>query len=300
MSKPSLVFAAGAWYPQTIFDPIIEKLADYRSHSVAFPSVHEASSVTDLQPDIDAVRSLVQREADDGNDIVVIAHSWAGLPVSSALDGLSKTEREQAGNTGGVVKLVFIAAFLPSIGESLIGAFGGMPPPWYELDVSCVFMFRSHCFAVQFPASKLAYIRRRKKKGLCSPVIHSCCSSTMFPMAKNGSNHSSPMLGSLKLRQLLVRHISISLPHISCASRIAQLPCQFSRSWSNVLDARVLRLRPRRLTVEIRHGWLCLISLSLTSKSMLRSESQHNSSTMRQTVLPLNDVNFPPQHKANK
>lgn len=136
MSKPTLIFAPGAWYPQTIFDPIIEKLPDYRSHSVAFPSVHEASSVTDLRPDIDAVRSLVQREADEGNEIVVIAHSWAGLPVSSALEGLSKTEREQAGQNGGVVKLLFIAAFLPNIGESLIGAFGGIPPPWYELDVS--------------------------------------------------------------------------------------------------------------------------------------------------------------------
>ena len=135
MSKPTLIFAAGAWFPQTAFDPIIEKL-DFRCHSVAFPSIHEASSAVDLQPDIEAVRSLVQQEADAGNEVVIIAHGWAGLPVSSALDGLSKSEREQAGQKGGVVKLILITAFLPNVGESLIGAFGGMPPPWYELDVS--------------------------------------------------------------------------------------------------------------------------------------------------------------------
>ncbi|KAJ5774105.1 hypothetical protein N7457_009001 [Penicillium paradoxum] len=134
MSKPTLIFAPGAWYPSTIFNPIIERLSDYTCHSVAFPSIEQASSVTDLQPDIEAVRSITQQEADAGHDIVIIAHSWAGLPVSSALDGLSKSEREAAGQKGGVVKLIFIAAFLPVIGEGLINAFGGTPPPWYVLD----------------------------------------------------------------------------------------------------------------------------------------------------------------------
>lgn len=136
MSKPTLIFAPGAWYPHTIFNPIIEQLADYSCHTVAFPSTQEASSVVDLQPDIEAVRSIIQEEADAGHDIIIVAHSWAGLPVSSALEGLSKAEREAAGDKGGVMKLIFIAAFLPSVGEGLLDAFGGMPPPWYARDVS--------------------------------------------------------------------------------------------------------------------------------------------------------------------
>jgi hypothetical protein len=136
MSKPTLILAPGAWYPPTIFNPLIKQLADYNCHTVAFPSIEQASSVVDLQPDIDAVRSITQQEADAGNDVVIVAHDWAGLPVSSALDGLSKSEREAAGQKGGVVKLIFIAAFLPRIGEGLINAFGGMAPPWYVRDVS--------------------------------------------------------------------------------------------------------------------------------------------------------------------
>ncbi|EKV07654.1 Cyclic AMP-dependent chloride channel [Penicillium digitatum] len=134
MSKPTLIFAAGAWYPPTIFDPIIKELGDYTCHSIVFPSIQQASSVVELGPDIEAVRSITQQEADTGHDIVIIAHSWAGLPVSSALDGLSKSERVAAHQKGGVVKLIFIAAFLPNIGEGLIGAFGGRPPPWYVRD----------------------------------------------------------------------------------------------------------------------------------------------------------------------
>ncbi|KAJ5429975.1 hypothetical protein N7491_006991 [Penicillium cf. griseofulvum] len=73
MSKPTLIFRGGRVQP---------------------------TSVIDLQPDIDAVRAIAQQEADASQDIVIIAHSWAGLPVSSALDGLSKSEREAAGQKG--------------------------------------------------------------------------------------------------------------------------------------------------------------------------------------------------------
>jgi len=136
MSKPTFILAPGAWYPPTSFNPLIEKLSDYTCHIVAFPSIQQATTVQDLQPDIDSVRTLVEQEADAGHDVIVVVHSWAGLPVCSALDGMSKTEREKAGKQGGVVKLVFIAAFIPQVGESLIRTLGGAPPPWYVRDVS--------------------------------------------------------------------------------------------------------------------------------------------------------------------
>lgn len=143
MSKPSLIFAPGAWYPDTAFDPAIELLKQHgyeNCHTVGFPSIQQATTVKGLELDIAAVRALVTREADAGREVIVVSHSWAGLPVSSALDGLSKEEREEAGKAGGVIRLVFVAAFIPNIGESLIGAFGGTPPPWYVYDVSLFYL----------------------------------------------------------------------------------------------------------------------------------------------------------------
>ena len=135
MSKPTLIFAPGAWYPPTAFDPIIQKLDGYTCHTIAFPSIQQASSVKDLGPDIAAVRTPVQQEAEAGRDVVVISHSWSGLPVSSALEELSKAQREQEGKKGGVIRLVFVSAFVPEIGESLIGAVGGVAPDWHLHDV---------------------------------------------------------------------------------------------------------------------------------------------------------------------
>ncbi|KAJ5632809.1 hypothetical protein N7490_009148 [Penicillium lividum] len=132
--NPTLIFCPGAWYPPTAFEPLTAHFPDHTTHTVAFPSIQQATSVQDLQPDIDALRTLVEQEASAGKEVVVISHSWSGLPVNSALDGLSKTERQAAGETGGVTKLIFISAFIPDVGESLIGAFGGVPPEWYKRD----------------------------------------------------------------------------------------------------------------------------------------------------------------------
>ncbi|KAJ5621315.1 hypothetical protein N7528_006098 [Penicillium herquei] len=133
-SNPTLIFCPGAWYPPTAFEPLIAHFPDHATHTVAFPSIQQATSVQDLQPDIYALRTLVEQEARAGKDVVVISHSWSGLPVNSALDGLSKGERQTAGETGGVSKLIFISAFIPDVGESLIGAFGGVAPDWYDRD----------------------------------------------------------------------------------------------------------------------------------------------------------------------
>ncbi|KAL4768510.1 Alpha/beta hydrolase fold-1 [Aspergillus nidulans var. acristatus] len=133
-SKPTLIFCPGAWYPPTAFETLAAHLPDHTTLTVAFPSIHQATSVQDLQPDIEELRTLVEQEVSAGKDVAIISHSWSGLPVNSALDGLSKTERQAAGETGGVAKLIFISAFIPDVGESLIGAFGGVPPDWYDRD----------------------------------------------------------------------------------------------------------------------------------------------------------------------
>ena len=138
MSKPSLIFLPGAWHSPEIYDTIITKLNSYGYKSTALPlqAVIQKPAVNDLQPDINALRTAVLKEADAGNDVMVVGHSWGGLIVCGALEGLSKQERAKEGKTGGVVKLGFLAAFVPPENVSLIQAFGGNPPPWYDVKVT--------------------------------------------------------------------------------------------------------------------------------------------------------------------
>jgi hypothetical protein len=75
------------------------------------------------------------KEADAGNDVMVIGHSWSSIIVCGGLEGLSKEERKKQGMEGGVVKLAFLTGFVPQENMSLIQAFGGSPPEWYDVKV---------------------------------------------------------------------------------------------------------------------------------------------------------------------
>ncbi|KAF7714425.1 Uncharacterized protein PECH_001367 [Penicillium ucsense] len=152
MAKPTIIFAPGAFCPPKIFDDLSQKLNQhgYTCYTVSFPSVEQASSVKDLQPDIDAVRRLVQPEVEGGREVIVVSHGWSGLPVSSALDDLERSERANQGKSGGVIKLVFVAAFIPQVGESMISAFGGHLPPWHVRDETTGTVTASDPFALFF------------------------------------------------------------------------------------------------------------------------------------------------------
>jgi microsomal dipeptidase-like Zn-dependent dipeptidase len=49
---------------------------------------------------------------------VVVAHSYGGIPATEALRNLSKSEISKKGGAGGVIRLVYIAAFMVGEGKS--------------------------------------------------------------------------------------------------------------------------------------------------------------------------------------
>jgi surfactin synthase thioesterase subunit len=137
MSKPSLIFLPGAWHSPEVFDTLISKLSahGYTFKALPLQAVIQNPAVKDLQPDINALRSAVLKEADAGNDVMVIGHSWGSIIVCGGLEGLSKEGRMKQGMEGGVVKLAFLTGFVPPENVSLIQAFGGSPPEWYDVKV---------------------------------------------------------------------------------------------------------------------------------------------------------------------
>ncbi len=67
---------------------------------------------------------------------MVVGHSWSCIVVCRGLEGLSKEERRREGTVGVVVKLAFLTGFIPMEGVSLIQAFGGSAPEWYNVNLS--------------------------------------------------------------------------------------------------------------------------------------------------------------------
>lgn len=144
MSKPVLVFLPGAFHGPAIFTAVAERLETngYDCICLSLLAVVEQNAVKDLNPDIEQVRKTITEIAEKGQEVMLIAHSWSGIVASGAVEGLSKKEREARSQRGGIVKVVFLCAFVPPENVTLIEAFGGTEPDWYDVKVSTIMYLR--------------------------------------------------------------------------------------------------------------------------------------------------------------
>lgn len=137
MSPPHFLFACGAWHTPEIWTEVRERLskAGFPSTAIALASVE--GIVGDMTEDVAAIRSAALELADGGSDVIVVLHSYSGQPGSDAMKGLSMAERTQQGLSGGVVRLVFIMAYIVPEGfqaakpEDAASAV----PPWMQVDL---------------------------------------------------------------------------------------------------------------------------------------------------------------------
>ncbi|KAL4881846.1 alpha/beta-hydrolase [Aspergillus karnatakaensis] len=134
-SKPTIVFSIGSWLTPASFDTVREKLSAKRipSEVPAHPSVGAEPPTKTLTDDIASLRSVLVRLVEEGKDVVVVGHSSGGISASGAAEGLTKADRKAAGLAGGVVMIVFMAAFVLDKGQSLLDMLGGQPLPWMDI-----------------------------------------------------------------------------------------------------------------------------------------------------------------------
>jgi pimeloyl-ACP methyl ester carboxylesterase len=122
MARPTLLLVHGAWHGSWFWEPLRAELGEFDVRTVDLPSCTGGpDELGDLQDDADTVREAL---AGIDGPVVVVAHSYGGLPVSEA-----------AGEVSGapVTHLVYLCAFMLDAGESLLAAAGGTPPPWWEV-----------------------------------------------------------------------------------------------------------------------------------------------------------------------
>lgn len=120
--NPTLLLVHGAWHGAWCWEPLREVLErrGWPVRTVDLPTaVAPDNAGVPLSADADAVGSAIDAI---GGDVVVVAHSYGGVPVSEAAG------RPQ------VRHIVYVAAFVLDVGESLLGAVGGTAPPWWHVD----------------------------------------------------------------------------------------------------------------------------------------------------------------------
>ncbi|MGW6447456.1 alpha/beta fold hydrolase [Lentzea sp. NPDC055074] len=120
--RPALLLVHGAWHGSWCWEPLRTLLEStgWRVDTVDLPSVapHGAPRYG-MHDDAQAIRDTI-----DG-PTVIVAHSYGGIPATQAA-------------TPDVQHLVYVAACMPDVGDSLLGMVGGTPPPWWRAEEDVV------------------------------------------------------------------------------------------------------------------------------------------------------------------
>lgn len=119
MSRPALLLVPGGWHRPEHWRPVIDELSGVEVHTVALTAAgDDPAALGDMHSDAEAIAAAAA--AIDG-PVVVVAHSYGGIPTTQALVGADNVER-----------IVYVAAFQLDVGESLFSSVGGVPAPWWK------------------------------------------------------------------------------------------------------------------------------------------------------------------------
>jgi pimeloyl-ACP methyl ester carboxylesterase len=113
MSKPTFIFLHGAWHTPKCWNRLVEELdkRGYSAVTLALPLTGSTPPAPDWAQDIDVIRKTVSDLIRE-HDVIVVMHSFSGMTGGTALDGLDKETCLSKGFKGGVIRLIYINAFI--------------------------------------------------------------------------------------------------------------------------------------------------------------------------------------------
>lgn len=147
MSKPSILFIPGSYILVPVYQPIFDAVskAGYDIKGIHPPSVGLGSQQgrdgqgPSMYDDAAVIAKEAEKLADQGKDVILMGHSYAGVPMSQCTQGLEKETRKAQGKPGGIVQLAYIACLVPAVGNSAASLLSNIPAekrPSLSFDVS--------------------------------------------------------------------------------------------------------------------------------------------------------------------
>ncbi|EHK16281.1 uncharacterized protein TRIVIDRAFT_40028 [Trichoderma virens Gv29-8] len=132
--KPTIILVHGAWHEPDCWDSVTSLL---KEHQYPFNTVKLLSSggefSTSVAEDAAHIHKTISQLADAGKDMILVMHSYGGIPGTESARGLLKKDRQAQHKLGGIISLVYVTAFLLPPATS-IASFLGFMPPWVVFD----------------------------------------------------------------------------------------------------------------------------------------------------------------------
>lgn len=136
MDKPVILLVHGAWHPPILYDSLKYALGA-RGCELLVPKLATVGlGKTGLSWDADVAMLLgiATPLFDQGRSVVLVGHSYGGIPACIATRGNGIDDRRAVGKRGGFSHLVFLCAFaMPARGMSVLSVSGGSWLPWHKV-----------------------------------------------------------------------------------------------------------------------------------------------------------------------
>ncbi|PSN69231.1 alpha/beta-hydrolase [Corynespora cassiicola Philippines] len=120
-TKPILVLVPGSFSQLNSYTKAIDpfRAKGYELEAVTLPTTgKKPGPLPTMYDDAAQIAGVVERLADEGKDIVLVGHSYGGIPVSQSIKGLSKQDRVKQGKKGGLVRVAYLTALVPDVGQA--------------------------------------------------------------------------------------------------------------------------------------------------------------------------------------
>ncbi|RSM07075.1 hypothetical protein CEP52_005453 [Fusarium oligoseptatum] len=131
--KPVFLVVTGAWHPPLCYDSLKNELnrLGYECAIPQMPSMGHGTHGVTWEADKAKVLETAVPYFEEGREVVLVGHSYGGIPATVATEGQGVHERAERGLKGGFRSIVFLAAFaVPVKGWDLLTTLGGVWPDW--------------------------------------------------------------------------------------------------------------------------------------------------------------------------
>lgn len=131
--KPIILISTGAWHPPECYAQL---RADLETHGYEVVIPQHPSMGADKQgvtwkADKEGLVGTAETYFEAEKEVVLVAHSYGGVPGGAATEGHGIGERRENGLKGGFREIIFVASFaIPVKGWDLLTTFGGTWPEW--------------------------------------------------------------------------------------------------------------------------------------------------------------------------
>ena len=123
-TNSTILIIHGAWRLPAYFSSAID-LLKAQGYNVVCPHLPTCNKddipTKTLDDDVVLVRRTASSLADEGQEVVALMHSYGGVAGTDTLYGLSTTQRAKSGLKGGLKRLLYMCAFIPQKGQSILG-----------------------------------------------------------------------------------------------------------------------------------------------------------------------------------